>query len=69
MRGFAAGRPQRPLPHSRTTPPAATSSPTLTLTAYPQNTKYRVRVDYVRSSKDTTNLSTDGGWMYFIVVK
>jgi hypothetical protein len=45
------------------------ASPTLTLTTYPQNTKYRVRVDYVRSSKDTTNLSTDGGWMYFIVVK
>jgi hypothetical protein len=30
---------------------------------------YRVRADYVRSSKDTSNLSADSGWQYFIVEK
>ena len=29
--------------------------------------KYRVRVDYVRSSTDTANLSAQSGWQYFIV--
>ncbi len=28
---------------------------------------YRIRADYIRSSKDTTNLSSDGPWLYFIV--
>ena len=28
---------------------------------------YRIRADYVRSSKDTTNLSNDSAWKYFIV--
>lgn len=31
--------------------------------------KYRVRVDYVRSSTDTANLSAQSGWQYFIVEK
>jgi hypothetical protein len=30
---------------------------------------YRVRADYVRSSKDISNLNTDSGWHYFIVEK
>jgi hypothetical protein len=30
---------------------------------------YRVRADYVRSSKDTSNLSTASGWLSFIVEK
>jgi DNA-binding beta-propeller fold protein YncE len=28
---------------------------------------YRIRADYIRSSKDTTNLSNDSAWRYFIV--
>jgi YVTN family beta-propeller protein len=28
---------------------------------------YRIRVDYIRSSKDTSNLSNDSAWQYFIV--
>jgi YVTN family beta-propeller protein len=28
---------------------------------------YRIRADYIRSSKDTTNLSNDSVWRYFIV--
>ena len=28
---------------------------------------YRIRADYIRSSKDTTNLSNDSAWQYFIV--
>lgn len=30
---------------------------------------YRVRADYVRSSKDTSNLSADSGWQYYMVEK
>ncbi len=28
---------------------------------------YRIRADYIRSSKDTTNLNNDSAWRYFIV--
>jgi hypothetical protein len=28
---------------------------------------YRVRADYIRSSKDTSNLSNDSHWQYLIV--
>ena len=28
---------------------------------------YRIRAEYIRSSKDTTNLSNDSAWQYFIV--
>jgi hypothetical protein len=28
---------------------------------------YRIRADYVRSGKDTTNLSNNSAWKYFIV--
>jgi hypothetical protein len=28
---------------------------------------YRIRADYIRSSKDTTNLSNDGAWQYLMV--
>jgi hypothetical protein len=31
--------------------------------------KYRIRADYIRGKKDTANLSTDGPWVYFVVVK
>ncbi|MGH3167505.1 MAG: hypothetical protein ACRDN0_16655 [Trebonia sp.] len=31
--------------------------------------QYRLRADYVRSSKDTTNVNTDSGWFYFEVTK
>jgi hypothetical protein len=31
--------------------------------------KYRIRGDYVRGKTDTVNLSADGPWVYFIVVK
>jgi hypothetical protein len=31
--------------------------------------KYRIRADFLRSAKDTTNLSEDSGWLYFVVVK
>jgi hypothetical protein len=31
--------------------------------------RYRIRADYVRSSKDISNLSNDSGWLYFVVVK
>jgi hypothetical protein len=31
--------------------------------------RYRIRADYVRSSKDVSNLSNDSGWLYFVVVK
>jgi hypothetical protein len=30
--------------------------------------QYRLRADYVRSAKDTTNIDTDGSWFYFEVV-
>lgn len=30
---------------------------------------YRIRADYVRSSSDTSNLSNDSGWTYYIVRK
>ena len=33
------------------------------------NSPYRIRADYIRSSTDTSNLSNDSGWQYFIVVK
>jgi hypothetical protein len=31
--------------------------------------RYRIRADYVRSAKDTANLSAKGPWLYFEVVK
>ncbi|WP_330289626.1 hypothetical protein [Streptomyces sp. NBC_00576] len=31
------------------------------------NQKFRVRAEYVRSAKDTTNVSTWGGWLYLTV--
>ncbi|WP_329533202.1 hypothetical protein OG568_25200 [Streptomyces sp. NBC_01450] len=31
------------------------------------NQKFRVRSEYERSTKDDTNLSTWGGWLYFTV--
>ena len=31
--------------------------------------RYRIRADYVRSSRDHVNLSADGPWLYFMVVK
>jgi hypothetical protein len=30
--------------------------------------QYRIRVEYIRSSKDTTNVDTDSGWFYFKTV-
>jgi hypothetical protein len=33
------------------------------------NARYRVRAYYVHSSKDTTNVSTYGAWLYYQVVK
>jgi len=48
---------------------ASKAATSLTLTKYPVDSKYRVRADYVRSSSDTKNLSTDSGWDYFIVNK
>jgi hypothetical protein len=41
----------------------------VSLSKYSIGGKYRVRVDYIRSSKDTANLSTDAGWQYIIVEK
>jgi hypothetical protein len=31
--------------------------------------KYRIRGDYIRGKTDTVNLSADGPWVYFVVVK
>jgi hypothetical protein len=31
--------------------------------------RYRIRADYIRSAKDTANLSADGAWLYLEVVK
>jgi hypothetical protein len=31
--------------------------------------RYRIRADYVRSARDPANLSTDGPWLYLMVVK
>jgi hypothetical protein len=31
------------------------------------NQKFRVRSEYERGTKDNTNLSTWGGWLYFTV--
>lgn len=31
--------------------------------------RYRIRADYIRSSKDTANLSANGAWLYLEVVK
>jgi hypothetical protein len=31
--------------------------------------KYRIRGDYIRGKSDTVNLSADGPWVYFVVVK
>jgi hypothetical protein len=45
------------------------ATPSVALSKYTVGGKYRVRVDYVRSSKDTANLSTQGAWLYFIVEK
>jgi hypothetical protein len=41
----------------------------LTLTHAVLDRYYRVRADYVRSSKDTSNLSAASGWLSFIVEK
>jgi hypothetical protein len=41
----------------------------LSLSKYSIGGQYRVRVDYIRSSKDTANLSTDAGWQYVLVEK
>jgi hypothetical protein len=41
----------------------------LTLNSADLNYPYRIRADYIRSSKDTSNLSTDSGWLYFMVEK
>lgn len=30
---------------------------------------FRVRADFTASAKDTTNVSTDGGWVYYVVTK
>jgi hypothetical protein len=30
---------------------------------------FRVRADFTSSAKDTTNVSTDGGWGYYVVTK
>jgi hypothetical protein len=30
--------------------------------------QYRIRADYLRSSKDKTNLNADSSWYYFTVV-
>jgi hypothetical protein len=34
-----------------------------------EGAQFRLRADYIRSRKDTNNLSTDGSWFYFEVVK
>jgi hypothetical protein len=34
-----------------------------------QGAQFRMRADYVHSRRDTANLSTDGSWFYFEVVK
>jgi hypothetical protein len=34
-----------------------------------EGSQFRMRADYVRSRRDITNLSTDGSWFYFEVVK
>jgi hypothetical protein len=31
--------------------------------------RYRIRADYVRGARDLANLSADGPWLYFLVVK
>jgi hypothetical protein len=31
--------------------------------------RYRIRADYVRSARDRANLSTDGPWLYLMVVR
>jgi hypothetical protein len=31
--------------------------------------RYRIRADYVRSPRDRANLSTDGPWLYLMVVR
>jgi hypothetical protein len=28
---------------------------------------FRVRADFTASAKDTTNVSADGGWVYYVV--
>jgi hypothetical protein len=28
---------------------------------------YRFRPDFTASAKDTTNVSTDGGWLYYVI--
>jgi hypothetical protein len=39
---------------------------TRAMSAYSVGGKYRIRVDYIPSSKDTANLAADSGWLYFI---
>ncbi len=46
---------------------ASQISGSLNLTQADIGFHYRVRADYIRSSKDTSNLSNDSGWLYLIV--
>jgi hypothetical protein len=39
---------------------------TRAMSGYLMNNKYRVRVDFIPSAKDTANLAADSGWLYFI---
>jgi hypothetical protein len=41
----------------------------LTISQAHLNSPYRIRADYIRSSADTSNLSSDSGWQYFLVAK
>jgi len=41
----------------------------LTISQAHLNSPYRIRADYIRSSADTSNLSSDSGWQYFLVEK
>ena len=46
---------------------ASQISGSLSLTQADVGFHYRVRADYIRSAKDTSNLSNDSGWQYLIV--
>jgi hypothetical protein len=41
----------------------------LTLTKASLGVPYRVRADFIESTKDTSNVNGDSGWLYFIVEK
>jgi YVTN family beta-propeller protein len=41
----------------------------LTLNDADLNYYYRIRANYIHSASDTSNLSTDSGWLYFMVEK